>query len=100
MKLSVFKEFMDGMRNSYLHAVEKHPKFVDKVSHCTVKDIRKFLKECRGANDDGDVSFSSILEEEMAEYVEASLLGDKEQAKRELFDCAAVLMREWERINK
>ena len=100
MTLSQYKQFADVAKKAYLHACEKHPVFTDKVSHCDIVDIRRFLNECRKSNDEGNVSFASILEEELAEYIEASLVGNAEAAKRELLDVAAVIMREWERISK
>lgn len=99
MTLSTFKGFMDGVRAAYLHACEKHPVFTDMVCHHDLDGIRSFLYYCRDYNEKNTPDFVSILDEEIGEYAEASLLGDTEAAKRELLDCAAVLMREWERIN-
>lgn len=33
-------------------------------------------------------------------YCETSILGDHDAAMRELLDCAAVIMLEWERIEQ
>ena len=100
MTLHTFKEFMDGARDAYLKAVKKHQKFTDKVCHHDLDGVRGFLAECRNFNDNNTPDFVSILDEEIAEYCEASILGDHEAARRELLDCAAVIMREWERIEQ
>ena len=41
---------------------------------------------------------SDMTNEELAEYFIASSKGDVVQAREELLDCFAVLIREWERI--
>ena len=100
MTLHTFNGFVDGARDAYLHAVEKHPDYTTRLNHHSLGEVREFLGECRKYNGKDGGDFNSILEEEMAGYIEASLLGDTEAAKRELLDCAAVLMREWERISQ
>lgn len=100
MMLSTFKKFVDGARNAYLHACEKHPHYTDRLCHHGIEDVREFLDSCRKYNGKNGGDFNSIMDEEIAEYIEASLLGDSEAAKRELLDCVAVLMREWERISQ
>lgn len=44
------------------------------------------------------VDETATCDKELAEYCVASLKGDVVQAREELLDCFAVLMREWERI--
>ena len=100
MTLSTFKDLVDGARDAYLHSCEKHPVFTDKVCHHEIDSVRRFIFACRDYNEKNTPDFVSILDEEIGEYAEASILGDTEAAKRELLDCAAVIMREWERINK
>ena len=92
--------FMDAAADAYMKAVKKHPQFTDKVTHHDLDHVRSFVEYCRNFNDKNEPNFVSVLEEEIGEYAEASLLGDKEAAKRELLDCAAVIMREWERISQ
>lgn len=100
MTLHTFKEFMDGARDAYLKAVEKHPQFTDRLCHADLDGVQSYLDDIRNYNDKNTPDFASILDEEIEEYLEASLLGDTEAARRELLDCAAVLMREWERISQ
>lgn len=105
MTLHTFKGFVDGARDAYLKAVEKHPQFTDRVTDTPLTDISIIVDAAKQENDniveDGYVpSFHHIIAEELAEYAEASLLGDTDAAKRELLDCAAVIMREKERISQ
>lgn len=105
MTLHTFKGFVDGARDAYLKAVEKHPQFTDRVFGHSVKIARDVLREVKSMNDKkvkrGEIpTFDNIINEELLKYYEASLLGDTEAAKCELLDCVAVLMREWERISK
>lgn len=101
MTLHTFKGFVDGARDAYLQAVEKHPKFTERLANHDLAEVREFLALCRKWNADPKREcFNSIIDEEIAEYCEATLLGDTEAAKRELLDCAAVIMREWERITQ
>lgn len=100
MTLGTFKGFVDGARDAYLHACEKHPHFTDRVTHYGIDRVKLYVQSTRFYNNHNAPDFFSILDEEVAEYLEASLTGDTEAAKRELLDCAAVLMREWERISQ
>lgn len=105
MTLHTFKGFVDGARDAYLHAVEKHPQFTDKATSSKLGKIRIMLEGRRGLNDtcvkyNMTPTFENIISEELLEYYEASILGDAEAAKREPLDCVAVLMREWERISQ
>ena len=100
MTLHTFKGFVDGARDAYLKAVKKHPQFTDKVTHHSLDHVRSFVEYCRNFNDKNTPNFVSILDEDIGEYAEATLLGDTEAARRELLDCVAVLMREWERISQ
>lgn len=102
MTLSQYKQFTDGARAAYLHACEKHPNYTNRLCHpnYTLDAVRFTLADAKEYNGEDGGNFNSILDEEIAEYIEASILGDKEKAKRELLDCVAVLMREWERISE
>lgn len=101
MTLAQFKKFKTGAMAAYFHAVEKHPQFTERLSNHDLGEVREFLALCRrwNANPKREC-FNSVIDEEVAEYIEASLTGDTETAKRELLDCVAVIMREWERISK
>lgn len=98
--LHTFMRFTDGMCETYLHAAEKHSAYTTRLNHHSLDEVREFLAGCRKYNNDTGGDFNSIIEEEIAEYIEASLVGDREKAKRELLDVAAVVLREWERIAK
>lgn len=98
--LGTFRAFMDGLREAYLHAVEKHPQYTDLLVHFGIDGVRNLTERARVFNDNpvNKPSFFTIISEELGEYMEASLLGDHEAAKRELLDVAAVVLREWERV--
>ena len=101
MTLHTFKGFVDGAREAYIKAVEKHPQFTTRLCNHDLGEVLEFLALCRKWNANRKKEcFNSIIDEEIAEYIEASLDGDHDAARRELLDCAAVLMREWERISQ
>ena len=89
--------------DAYDRACKKHPKFHDgKVCTCSLgyaeSEEKRCKKQCAIKVKEGKITFFDLIREELAEYFVASLNGDVVQAREELLDCFAVLMREWERI--
>lgn len=82
-------------------AKKKHPTFTDVLLLKHVKDVRCKLDDIRWQNDRTSlVDAFSILEEEVLEVQEAYLTGNIEQAKDEVYDCIAVLMRVLDELDK
>lgn len=93
------------MFDAYDRACKKHPKFHDgKVCTGSVgyaeAEEKWCKKQCAIKEREGNITFHDIIREELVEYYVASLKGDVVQAREELLDCFAVLMREWERITE
>ena len=93
------------MFDAYDRACKKQPKFHDgKACGWSIEGARKeeaaSKAMCAIRERTGRLSFLDLIREELAEYFVASLNGDVVQAREELLDCFAVLMREWERITE
>lgn len=85
-------------------AVKKHPQFCAKATVGSLDEVRAALKREREWNDScvakgGLPNFDNILNEELLEYLEAAVSGDKKAAKHEIVDCVIVLIREWLRVS-
>ena len=97
-------EFRGGAWEHYHEAKKKHPKFAVEVVHDAdlpsatflLKEYKLFVKRLKEI---GWLDFDAIATMSLREYIVAVLGGDRDAAKRELLDMAAVLMREWERIS-
>ena len=80
----------------------RHPFPFSQVTGHSLESIQGLLKRTREQNeldrDGGD--FLRIAMEELFEYCEASLIGDHRKAERELLDVFAVLLKEYERIER
>ena len=90
-------KFIDRMQNNkkhYDHAIEKHPKFCDKLFPDSLEMTVELLSECRKCLKDNNViSGSMVFMCEYYEMKEAFLNGDMDQAIYEARDCIAVLER-------
>lgn len=84
--------------SAYLHAIHKHPFFCDKICSEEVSwgklavDIKKQI-QFNAKEKTGNCKAEDILDAEMAEVYEAVSNGDYYQARMELLDAFAVLMR-------
>ena len=80
----------------------RHPFPFSQVTGHPLESIQGLLKRTREQNeldrDGGD--FLRIAMEELFEYCEASLEGDRKRAERELLDVFAVLVKEYERLER
>ena len=80
----------------------KHPFPFARVTEHGLMDVKGLLARTREANeretDGGD--FLRVAMEELFEYCEASLEGDRKRAERELLDVFAVLVKEYERLER
>lgn len=89
---------VEKIRRHYRHAVEKHPRFADRLpavcSHDVAEDIlagsRARLRDGAAV---GSTSAVAVLDCETAEFMEAYLRGDKAAAVEECYDAMAVLLR-------
>ena len=83
----------------YKHACDKHPHFADEFFHVYANELPcdKFLQQCRGmiqvAAKAGCLDCIQILNCEIAEVMDAYVRGDRQQAREECLDAAAVLLR-------
>jgi len=81
----------------YYHAMKKHPYFADKWTendhdHYALEAESK-KRAIKARAEIGDVSARLVLQAEIAEVFEAITRGDLAQAKEEIFDTIAVLLR-------
>ena len=86
----------------WLHSIEKHPYFCDRLLPAWAEcDIRKLvsraLKQSRArlecGSRDSNLMWNEILDYEVWEATEAIMNSDTEQAIEECYDSIAVLMR-------
>ena len=86
----------------YRHAVEKHPWFCE--TFCTneyrwelsAKQLKSYLKYCTKRHEEGEKPYcgaKDVLDAELAEIYAAYSRGDFAQARYEIFDAIAVLLR-------
>ena len=113
-KLDLFDEIMNnGQRidpcdilgeiiSHYRHAVEKHPWFCDEVCHedrgweLDAKQLKSYLVYCTERHEKGEKTYckaKDVLNAEMAEIFAAYSRGDFAQARYEIYDAIAVLLR-------
>lgn len=97
-------ETIDKIKAHYEHAVEKHPKFVDRFLKGTYIGAKVNLNLCRMMLKEhikaGLVDCNDILRCEIAEIHEAYKDGRLSDAKEECFDAIAVLLRMVDMIEK
>jgi len=86
----------------YRHAVEKHPWFCDEICHevrgweLQAKQLKSYLVYCTERHEKGEKPYckaKDVLDAEMAEIFAAYSRGDLAQARYEIFDAIAVLLR-------
>lgn len=97
-------ETINAIKAHYNHAVEKHPKFVDRFCSETYFGATENLKLCRIWLKEhiraGLVDCNDVLRCEIAEIYEAYKGGRLADAKEECFDAIAVLLRMIDMIEK
>ena len=86
----------------YRHAVEKHPWFCDSICckdygwKLQAKQLKSYLMHSTRRHDEGEKSYcfaKDVLDAELAEVYAAYSKGDYDQARYEIFDAIAVLLR-------
>jgi hypothetical protein len=98
------QETIEKVKWHYNHAREKHPNFVDGYGLNEAGWVRNQLKFWRNALacevNMGKITLSSVLKYEVAEFEDALVHGDYQNAIEEGYDIIAVVLRGIERIKK
>ena len=90
------------IRSHYSNAIAKHPWFCDEVCHedrgweLQAKHLKSYLVYCTERYEKGEKPYckaKDVLDAEMAEVFAAYSRGDFAQARYEIFDAIAVLLR-------
>lgn len=90
-----FGLFETELRN----AIEKHPKFCDKL--CDLGGWEEVEDHYKKANDNSNEEVANmVLYEEIAEAMNAYQHGDKKQCLKELAQCGAVIIRMMDFVKK
>ena len=84
---------LDKIKKEYDAAQKKHPAWPDNASNCSLSGIKENLLAFRQSNDTDKASAATIILEELYEALEAILEGDIEQAKVELAQTGAMILR-------
>lgn len=101
-ELTGFDMHKTHIEKHWLHAIEKHPYFCDRLlpawEECNIRDfVSRALEYSRErlkcGSRDGNLMWNEILDCEVWEATEAIVNGDVEQAIEECYDAIAVLMR-------
>lgn len=83
---------MRMIEQEYTKACEKHPKFCDKFLH-EEADWDVIEEYCKAENSRAPYYAFDILDEEVAEAMNAHQHGDREHCLQELAQCGAVILR-------
>ena len=95
-----FIKFRNLIEDEFSKAVTKHPKFCDSITPPGF-DFDEEEKRWKKWNDESEHHYSSdILNEEIAEALNAYTKGDKEHCLQELAQCGAVILRMMEFVEK
>ena len=103
-KLSpVASEMLCDIRDHYSNAIAKHPSwFCDSICckdygwKLQAKQLKSYLMHSARRHDEGEKSYcfaKDVLDAELAEVYAAYSKGDYEQARYEIYDAIAVLLR-------
>ncbi len=102
-KLSpVASEMLCDIREHYRHACKKHPWFADRICRNdyswasmarTLKDYNDYQEKLHADNGPSYLLAKDILDAELAEVYAAYSNGGYEQARYEIYDAIAVLLR-------
>lgn len=79
--------------DEYVAAIKKHPKLCDKFTAYSLLHAKHDERLAKKKNADPPYYADKILEEEIAEARTAFLKGNLAQAKQELAQCGAVVLR-------
>jgi len=92
-----FNSLIGDIATHYHHACEKHPYFADKWTNEDHQFFEEFMKlekeilaECARH---GEMTTRMVIDAEIAEVFESITGGDMQQAREEIFDTIAVLLR-------
>lgn len=88
-------DHMERIMAHYEHACKKHPAFADMLFNQKARPMSsKDYKEIRDTNHAlGKCTPLNVLLAEYAEVIEAMQHGEWDQARYEVYDCIAVLLR-------
>jgi len=100
MKSTKFIEYSKMIETEFANACIKHPKFCDAMLESNVNYAKQefFIKNYAMKNADKDYA-TLILDEEIAEAMNAYQQGDKEHCLQELAQCGAVILRMMEFVD-
>lgn len=79
--------------DEYVAAIKKHPKLCDKFTNYSLLHAKHDERIAKKKNAEPPYYADRILEEEIAEARTAFLKGNLDQAKQELSQCGAVILR-------
>ena len=99
-EMEVIVENVSLVLDEYFLACRKHPKFCDRMTDAPPLYWRKVEKEMKLRNSHSPFCADNILMKEIGEALNAFLIGDKQHAKQELAQCAAVILRMMAEIDK
>lgn len=99
-EMEVIVENVSLVLDEYSLACRKHPKFCDKITASSPLYWRRVEKEMKLRNSHPPFCADNILMEEIGEALNAFLSGDKQHAKQELAQCAAVILRMMAEMDK
>lgn len=99
----VASEMLCDIRDHYSNAIAKHPFFADEICfkdntgwELQAQQLKSYLKYCTEKREKGENQYcraQDVLDVELAEVYAAYSKGDYEQARYEIFDAIAVLLR-------
>ena len=98
----VASEMLCDIRNHYSNAIAKHPWFADDVCFIDLGwklqagNLKSYLEHCAERHEKGEKSYCmarDVLDAELAEVYAAYSGGNLEQARYEIYDAIAVLLR-------
>lgn len=87
------EKFVGDVMSEYMNALEKHPLWPDRLTDMTLYEIEESLSSVRKWNDGGGATVATIILEELSEAFEALVKGDLAQARAELAQTGAMIMR-------
>lgn len=82
---------MRMIEKEFAKACEKHPKFCDEFAALMPWNIIE--RNCKAQNSNSPFYASNLLDEEIAEAMNAHQQGDREHCLQELAQCGAVILR-------
>ena len=87
------EKFVGNVMSEYMDALEKHLLWPDGLTDMTLYEIEENLSLLRKWNDNGEDTVETIIFEELSEAFEALVKGNLVQARTELAQTGAMIMR-------